>query len=92
MGNQRVPPTVRLAGLELGRERAPLVFGWIFLAHQLGAATAAFGAGLLRDELASYLPAFLIAGAACLVAALASLAIGRPLAPAIPSEVAASRA
>ena len=79
-----VPPTVRLAGQAFGRERAPLVFGWIFMAHQLGAATAAFGGGLSRDALASYLPAFLVAGAACIVAAVASLAVNRPAAPAIP--------
>jgi sugar phosphate permease len=72
-----VPPTVRLAGQAFGRERAPLVFGWVFTAHQLGAATAAFGAGLVRDDLASYLPAFYVAGAACVIAALASLAARR---------------
>ena len=72
-----VPPTVRLAGQAFGRERAPVVFGWIFTAHQLGAATAAFGAGLSRDELSSYLPAFYVAGVACLIAALASLTARR---------------
>ena len=77
-----VPPTVKLAGQAFGRERAPLVFGWIFTAHQLGAAIAALGAGLSRDALASYLPAFYLAGAACLVAALLALAIRRPLRPA----------
>jgi MFS family permease len=76
-----VPPTVRLAGQAFGRERAPLIFGWVFMAHQLGAATAAFGAGLSRDTLASYLPAFLVAGAACIIAAVASLAVKRPAAP-----------
>jgi sugar phosphate permease len=73
-----VPPTVKLAGQAFGRERAPLVFGWVFTAHQLGAAVAALGAGLSRDALASYLPAFYLAGAACLVAALLALAIRRP--------------
>jgi hypothetical protein len=34
----------------------------------LGAATAAFGAGLSRSLLLSYLPAFFAAGAMCLVA------------------------
>ena len=43
-----VPPTVRLAGSAFGREKAPLVFDWVFSAHQLGAATAAFGAGWSR--------------------------------------------
>lgn len=72
-----VPPTVKLAGQAFGRERAPLVFGWVFTGHQLGAAIAALGAGLSRDALASYLPAFYIAGAACLVAALLALGAGR---------------
>jgi predicted MFS family arabinose efflux permease len=50
-----VPPTVKLTVARFGHERANLVFGWIFAGHQLGAATAAFGAGLSRTVLASYL-------------------------------------
>ncbi|WP_043361766.1 MFS transporter [Belnapia sp. F-4-1] len=80
-----VPPTVKLAGQAFGRERAPLVFGWVFTAHQLGAAVAALGAGLSRDALATYLPAFYLAGAACLVAALLALAIRRPRPAAVPA-------
>ena len=57
-----VPPTVQLTAERFGREQASLVFGWIFAAHQLGAATAAFGAGATRDEFATYLPALIIAG------------------------------
>jgi sugar phosphate permease len=72
-----VPPTVRLTGQRFGPERANLVFGWIFAGHQLGAATAAFGAGLSRTVLATYLPAFFAAGALCIVSALITLAISR---------------
>jgi predicted MFS family arabinose efflux permease len=72
-----VPPTVRLTTDNFGRERANLVFGWIFAAHQIGAATAAFGAGLSRTELSSYLPAFFAAGLLCLVAAALALTINR---------------
>jgi hypothetical protein len=43
----------------------------------VGAATAAFGAGLSRTLLLSYLPAFFAAGALCIVAALLTLAISR---------------
>ncbi len=68
-----VPPTVKLAAKEFGREQAPLIFGWVFTGHQLGAATAALMAGISRDTLASYLPAFYTAGFACLVAAVAIL-------------------
>lgn len=72
-----VPPTVRLAGAEFGREKAALVFGWVFCGHQIGAAVATFGGGWSRDAWATYLPAFFAAGVMCLVAALAALAIGR---------------
>ncbi len=72
-----VPPTVKLAGQEFGRERAPLVFGWVFTGHQLGAAIAALGAGLSRDVLASYLPAFYTAGAACLLASVLVMTLRR---------------
>jgi sugar phosphate permease len=72
-----VPPTVRLAGQRFGREQAAVMFGWIFCGHQLGAAVAAVGGGWSRDALSSYLPAFFTAGVACIVAALAALAIAR---------------
>ena len=72
-----VPPTVKLTAQKFGSERANLVFGWIYAGHQLGAASAAFSAGLSRTELASYLPAFFAAGLLCIVAALMTLAIAR---------------
>jgi sugar phosphate permease len=71
-----VPPTVRLSAQCFGKERAGVAFGWIFAAHQLGAATAAFGAGLSKSMLASYLPAFFAAGAMCLVASAIVWLIG----------------
>ena len=74
-----VPPTVRLTAQRFGPERAGLVFGWIFAGHQLGAAMAAFGAGLSRTELNSYLPAFFVAGALCVVAAGLVLMISKPV-------------
>ena len=70
-----VPPTVKIATQTFGRERGPVIFGWVFMAHQFGAAVAAVGAGITRDVLASYLPAFAFAGVACVVAALAVLAM-----------------
>jgi sugar phosphate permease len=72
-----VPPTVRLAAERFGAERANLTFGWIFTAHQLGAATAAFGAGFSRSDFATYLPALYVAGIACVIAAALVLTIGR---------------
>jgi predicted MFS family arabinose efflux permease len=78
-----VPPTVRMTAQEFGRERAGMVFGWLFFAHQLGGAIAAFGAGVSRDLLASYLPAFFTAGAVCLLAAAAFALLRRPVAAAM---------
>ena len=72
-----VPPTVRLTAQRFGTERANLVFGWIFAGHQIGAGAAAFGAGLSRTLLASYLPAFFMAGALCIVAALVAVTISK---------------
>ncbi len=84
-----VPPTVRLTTQRFGPERANLVFGWIFAGHQIGAAAAAFGAGLSRTLLASYLPAFFTAGALCLIASAMALTIARqpkPVMAAQPAE------
>jgi hypothetical protein len=70
------PPTVKMTGQTFGRETGTVVFGWVFLAHQLGgSATAAFGAEVSRDELLTYLPAFAAAGVACLIASIAVLII-----------------
>lgn len=72
-----VPPTVRLTAAAFGAERAGLFFGWIFAGHQLGAASVALAAGLSRTYLLSYLPAFFVAGALCVIAGLAALSISR---------------
>ena len=71
-----VPPTVSITVKAFGRERANLVFGWVFAGHQLGAATAALGAGISRTVLSTYLPAFFAAGVLCLVAAGLVLRLG----------------
>ncbi|WP_414662426.1 MFS transporter [Horticoccus sp. 23ND18S-11] len=72
-----VPPTVRLTAEVFGREKASIVFGWVVASHQVGAAFAAFTAGALRTTFGSYAPAFIGAGALCLLAALAVLPIAR---------------
>ena len=70
-----VPPTVKLTADRFGREKAGIVFGWIFAGHQIGAATAAFGGGLTRTLYDTYLPAFFVAGVLCIIAALAVLTV-----------------
>jgi sugar phosphate permease len=72
-----VPPTVRLTTQRFGTQLAPLVYGWIGAGHQLGAAVAAYGAGVLRVQTNRYVEAFLGAGLACLVAAVMVLLIRR---------------
>ncbi|MET0374497.1 MAG: MFS transporter [Rhizorhabdus sp.] len=72
-----VPPTMALANRHFGEAKAPIVFGWIMTGHQIGAAIAAFGAGLIRAETGSYLLAFTIAGAFGILAALMAVTIAR---------------
>ncbi len=74
-----VPPTVRLAASTFGKEKAGMVFGWVFAGHQLGAAVAAYGAGRVRTLMLTYNPALFAAGAACLVAAGIIMLIRRPV-------------
>jgi MFS family permease len=70
-----VPPTVKITADKFGREKAGMVFGWIFAGHQIGAASAAFGAGLVRTVYSTYLPAFFVAGALCIIAAVAIITV-----------------
>jgi predicted MFS family arabinose efflux permease len=72
-----VPPTLRLTTEAFGERDAPVVFGWVVAGHQVGAATAAFMAGVLRVHLGSYLTPFVIAGATGVVAAFLALRIRR---------------
>ena len=69
-----VPPTVALCR-ELFGDRGTIVFGWVFAAHQLGAAAAAFGAGVVRDHLGSYTYAWWAGAALCAVAAVLSIVV-----------------
>jgi MFS family permease len=76
-----VPPTITLAREVFGPTRGTIVFGWIFAAHQIGAAIAAGVAGAIRTSLGSYTLAWWGAGALCLFAAAMSLSIGRDRTP-----------
>jgi predicted MFS family arabinose efflux permease len=76
-----VPPTLALCRQFFGA-RAPVVFGWVFAAHQVGSALAAWGGGIIRDVTGSYDPAWYAAGALCLLASVLSISI-RLLPPAV---------
>ena len=73
-----VPPTVTLCREIWGPERGAIVFGWVFAAHMVGAAMAAAVSGWIRVTAGDYAPAWWIAGALALVAAVMSLMITRP--------------
>ena len=73
-----VPPTVRLTTDVFGSRDAPVVFGWVVAGHQLGAAFAALGAGMLRSSLGTYTMATMISGGLCVVGAMLVLRINRP--------------
>ena len=72
-----VPPTVRLTTEAIGVRDAPIAFGWIVASHQIGAGVGALGAGVIRSSLTTYTPAWIVAGAICLMAAVIVLRIGR---------------
>ena len=74
-----VPPTVALCRELFGKD-GPIVFGWVFAAHQIGAAIAAFTAGALRDATGEYTAAWFGAAALCLIAAAISATISRRVA------------
>ena len=81
-----VPPTVRLTTDVFGSRDAPVIFGWVVAGHQLGAAFAALGAGMLRSTLGTYTMATMISGGLCVVGAMLVLRINRPTyAPAVVS-------
>jgi predicted MFS family arabinose efflux permease len=80
-----VPPTVALVAEHFGRERVGVVFGWVFSAHQLGAAAAAAGAGVVRTELGDYTVAFVTAGVLCLCAGLLVVRMRPSVAPGLPA-------
>lgn len=72
-----VPPTLRVTTDIFGKRDAAVIFGWIFVGHQLGAGFAAFGSGAVRTVLGNYTSAFLAAGLMCALAATAVLFIAR---------------
>lgn len=79
-----MPPTVKLSANAFGPRDAPIVFGWVVAAHQVGAAVASQAAGIVRDAAGDYRYAFVSSGVLCLIAAGFALTIacgaraGRP--------------
>ena len=70
-----VPPTILLCRTVLGPERATVVYGWVFAAHQIGGSVAALGAGIARVKFGDYAMAFYVSGFLCVITAMAVLKI-----------------
>jgi MFS family permease len=75
-----VPPTAALCR-EIFGDRGTIVFGWVFASHQIGAAIAALGAGVIRDVFGEYTYAWWGGAALCVIAAVLSIAVTRTRVP-----------
>jgi len=58
-----VPATSMLAANMFGKQNVGVVFGWIFFAHQLGAAIASYGPSIIHSLAGDYAITFTVAGA-----------------------------
>lgn len=63
-----VPATSALTADLFGKQNVGVVFGWICFAHQVGAASASYGASYLHHLAGNYSLAFVISGLFALVA------------------------
>ena len=72
-----VPPTIMLCRSVLGPDRGTVIYGWVFAAHQIGGAIAAFGAAVIRVKLGDYAAAFYVRGALCLITSYFVLQIAK---------------
>jgi predicted MFS family arabinose efflux permease len=69
-----VPPTAALCR-EIFEDRGTIVFGWVFASHQIGAAVAALGAGVVRDAFGTYTYAWWGGAALCALAVVLSVGV-----------------
>ncbi|MFM5951601.1 MAG: MFS transporter [Micrococcales bacterium] len=70
-----VPPTVELCRRYFGLTNSPVVYGWVFASHMIGAAIAAAFAGAIRDLQGDYYIAWITAAVLCLVASASVLGL-----------------
>lgn len=65
-----VPPTIGLARREFGMKKSAMMYGWMVAFHQVGAAVAAYGGGLIYNIFNSYTWAFILSGVFCALGSL----------------------
>lgn len=73
-----VPPTIMLCAEAFGRHNAGTVYGWVFAAHQIGAAVSAWGAAVIREAAGDYTWAFSAGGGVAIAAGMLATMIRRP--------------
>jgi predicted MFS family arabinose efflux permease len=67
---------VRLLTGVVGPEKIGIMVAWITVIHQIGSASAAYLAGVLRVSFGTYLEAFVLSGVLLIIAALLVLFLG----------------
>jgi hypothetical protein len=67
---------VRLLSGVVGAQRIGIMVAWITVIHQIGSASSAYLAGLMRIDFGTYLEAFLLSGLLLIAAALMVLFVG----------------
>ena len=77
-----VPPTIAICNEVFGK-KGPIVFGWVFASHQVGASIAVIVAGAIRDQTGEYTLAWFGAAALCAVAAWISFRIRKVPTPSV---------
>ena len=82
-----VPPTISLVADTFGRRQVGIIYGWVFCAHHIGAALAAWLGGVTREVVGSYGIAFFAAGALAVLAGMLALRIQRRAAEPVLAEV-----
>lgn len=68
-----VPPTVELCRRYFGLQNSPLIYGWVFASHMIGAAVASAFAGWIREFQGDYFIAWITAAVLCIAASAYSL-------------------
>jgi MFS family permease len=88
------PSTAAIIAKHFGQDRVGMLFGLVFVSHQIGSAIAALGAGWIYSHFGEYYYAFLSGAVMGLLAAGMALVIRRDLdqAPAMPASAEAARA
>ena len=70
-----VAPTIAITSDTFGKRSVGIIYGWIFVFHQLGGAVAAAAAGAVRVAMGQYQAAFLTGGLMAMIAACLALSI-----------------